>query len=111
MRHDIPLTALRLEWLPRGKLAFPDGMRGGHRYQMGVSLHCPFHGTAHGNVELWFREPLDGGPPVLAPQLYMLEGYPFEEMSIYPAGDDTSPIDLGCGPFWIAGGTCLFHTD
>lgn len=65
------LVDLDPRWLPLEALPFPDtSPQVGSRFQTGLDFLCPCDVLPAHRVEVYFRNPLDGGPPQKGVRLY-----------------------------------------
>jgi hypothetical protein len=81
-RRITPLIKLLPEWLTDGTR--PEGHKVvGTRFGMGVRLLCPGHSSENHRINLWFLNPIDGGPPRPAHALYYRTGECFEELTLH----------------------------
>ncbi len=102
----IPLSELDAHWLP-------DPKEVGGRWGEGIGFHCPVHSDHR--CYLYFRTPLDGGKSKHLQMLYDVDHVhlgntkeAFADISIYPIGNDSRPIQAPCGAvFWVVGGSCI----
>jgi hypothetical protein len=108
-------VAQRIERLSdRDPVWLPDPREPGGRWGVGISFLCPVHHDHR--CFLYFRKPLDGGPAITLTRLYDVDHVDLttmeigDDISVYPIGDDTSPITPGCGArFWLVGGSLVVH--
>lgn len=65
------------------------------RHGMGLSLLCPLCQSER--LVVWFKNPLDGGPPIQSKDyLWDREGETFETLSLKPSVDASTPGAIPC---------------
>jgi len=75
----LPRRRVRIEELRPRWLVADDSPR---RWQMGVAILCPGHlGLTH-DLEFWFLNPGDGGPPSPLTQLYFRAGSELHHLTL-----------------------------